>query len=404
MFHGNEVRISLIVENYLLLGLRIGRHIDGFVDAYYGPATFSDRVQKESLRSPAELEKEAKELLTQLDNAEDAAELSPERRRWLRAQAIGLLTTCQKLSGANIEYRQEVERCYGVMPTWRDEEVFASAHRLLDEVLPGDGDLRERMILWKEEQAVEREKLSSIVQSIAEDFRSRTQSMFGLPDGEHINWEFATNQPWSGFNYYEGNLQSRVAINIDLPVLATSLGHLIAHEAYPGHHTEHTRKEVGLVRKNNWMEESIFCVGTPQCLLAEGLADLGLEILLGTGVSSDHVVSEHLQSYGVAYDADMAANVRQASGAIDAVRANAAWMLHQDGRPAAEVVPYLMKWGLMNSARAEKAVEFLTSPVWGTYISCYVEGFPLCRSYVNGEPEKFRRLLTDQLVPADLAA
>lgn len=394
----------MIVENYLLLGLRIGRHIDGFVDAYYGPKEFSNQVEAEALRAPAALAAEAKELLLQLDNADEAEQVSAPRRRWLRAQAIGLLTTCQKLQGEKIDYRTEVERCYGVTPTWRDEEQFASAHRLLEEVLPGSGDLRQRMIDWKEAQAVDREKLSSIVQSIAEDFRGRTQKMFGLPDGEHVNWEFATNQPWSGFNYYEGNLQSRVAINIDLPVLATSLGHLIAHEAYPGHHTEHTRKEVGLVRRNNWLEESIFCVGTPQCLMAEGLADLGLEILVGKGISADQVVQEHLRSFSISYDAEMAAQLRQASGAIDAVRANAAWLLHQDGKSVAEVVPYLEKWGLLPTARAEKAVEFLTSPIWGTYISCYVEGFPLCRSFVNGDPEKFQQLLTDQLVPADLAA
>ena len=32
----------------------------------------------------------------------------------------------------------------------------------------------------------------------------------------------------------------------------TTLAHLVAHEAYPGHHTEHTRKEVGLVRQRGW--------------------------------------------------------------------------------------------------------------------------------------------------------
>ena len=64
-------------------------------------------------------------------------------------------------------------------------------------------------------------------------------------------------------------------------MLSTSLAHLVAHEAYPGHHTEHTRKEVGLVRRRHFYEETIFLVGTPQCLLAEGLADLGLEVVMG---------------------------------------------------------------------------------------------------------------------------
>ena len=70
-------------------------------------------------------------------------------------------------------------------------------------------------------------------------------------------------------------------MNTDLPVLSLSLPHLVAHEAYPGHHTEHTTKEVGLVRGRQFLEETIFLVGTPQCLLAEGLADLGLQVVMG---------------------------------------------------------------------------------------------------------------------------
>jgi hypothetical protein len=52
--------------------------------------------------------------------------------------------------------------------------------------------------------------------------------------------------------------------------------------------------------------------------------------------------------------------------------------------------------------RAEKAVEFLTSPVWRAYISCYVEGLPLCRSWVGGDTGRFGRLLAEQFIPADL--
>ena len=47
---------------------------------------------------------------------------------------------------------------------------------------------------------------------------------------------------------------------------------------------------------------------------------------------------------------------------------------------------------------------FLTHPTWRAYIFCYVAGHPLCRRFVAGDPERFDRLLTEQLVPADLDA
>src|SRR5262249_16216411 len=134
--------------------------------------------------------------------------------------------------------------------------------------------LRDRYITWREAQTVPVDRLPSALASLAEDFRARTRAAFGLPDGEHVDFQLVTNQPWSGFNYYLGQLRSRVAINTDLPVLSLQLGTLVAHEAYPGHHTEHCRKEIGLVRRRHQLEETLFLVGTPQCLLAEGLADL----------------------------------------------------------------------------------------------------------------------------------
>ncbi len=60
------------------------------------------------------------------------------------------------------------------------------------------------------------------------------------------------------------------------------LPHLIAHESYPGHHTEHCRKEAGLVASGQ-AEQTLFLVNTPQCLMAEGLADLALDAIVGPG-------------------------------------------------------------------------------------------------------------------------
>jgi len=393
---------STIVDRYLELGLRLGRHVDGFVDAYYGPAAVAALVDAEPVVAPLRLSADAAGLIADLDAGVEADTLDASRRRWLRAQVVGLHTSARKLAGEPIGYADEVEWCYGVRPTFRDEEAFAAAHRRLDEALPGSGAIRERVIAWRESQAIPVEKLEPVLRSLADDFRERTQRLFGLPEGEHVHWELAHDQPWSGFNYYEGDLRSRVAINTDLPVLSTSVAHLVAHEAYPGHHTEHSRKEAGLVRHRGWQEETIFLVGTPQCLLAEGLADLALEVIAGE--APEQIVAEHLRPLGIAYDPEVVAAVRTASESLDAVRANAAWLLHADGAPVDDVVAYLERWGLQPHPRATKSVEFLTSETWRAYISCYVEGLPLCRAYVAGDPTRFATLLTEQLVPADLAA
>ena len=401
-----------LVEEYLTLGLRLGRHIDGLVDAYYGPADRAAVVEAEPVHPPARLVAEARSLLaaidagTPLDPAaagaghEDGA--APARRHWLRAQVVGLLTTARKVAGESITYADEVESCYGVRPTRVDEEVLVDAHRRLDEVLPGRGPLAERLVAWRESHAVPVERLRPAIVSLADDLRERTRDLFGLPDGERVDFELVTDQPWSGFNYYLGDLHSRVAINTDLPVLSTSLAHLVAHEAYPGHHTEHTRKEIGLVRRRRWWEESIFLVGTPQCLLAEGLADLGLEVVMGR--RPEATVAEHLRPLGIRYDAEVVAAVAEAGEALGAVRQNAAFRLHEDGADPETVSAEVARWGLLSPDRAAKSVEFLVHPTWRAYLTCYVEGLPLCRSFVGGDPARFERLLSEQLTPDVLQA
>jgi hypothetical protein len=332
-----------------------------------------------------------------LSGSTDAA-----RRHWIRAQTIGLLTTARRLSGEEISYADEVESCYGVRPHPIEWDEVAEAHQRLEAVVPGSGPLAERFTTWRESHAVEPEKLIGAIETLADDLRERTDRMFGIPEGEQCEFVLVTKKPWSGFNTYLGGLRSRVDINTDLPVLSLSLPHLVAHEAYPGHHTEHSRKEVGLVRNKKWLEETIFLVGTPQCLIAEGLADLGLQVVMGP--NHQKIAAEHFSSLGIRYDADTASVVAEASVVLQAVRATAAWRLHQEGVAPDEVVSELSRWALLPRPRAEKAVEFLIHPTWRAYITCYVEGYELCRTFVGTDPGRFARLISEQLVPADLQA
>jgi hypothetical protein len=408
---------NAVVPAYIELGLALGRHIDGLVDAYYGPPEPASRIAAEPIRSPERIASGARELLAELDggaplddprgpfpgahgDSPGQSSADASRRHWLRAQVIGLLTTARRLSGEEVSYPDEVESCYGVRPRPVEWDEVAEAHRKLEEVVPGSGPLIDRYSAWRESHAIPKEKLFGAIDVLADDLRERTQRLFGLPDGEACEFALVSDKPWGGFNTYLGDLKSRVDINTDLPVLSLFLPHLVAHEAYPGHHTEHTRKEVGLVRNRKWLEESIFLVGTPQCLIAEGLADLGLQVVMGT--HHEQAVAEHFRQLGIRYDADIATEVADASVVLQAVRATAAWRLHAEGVDPEDVVSELARWALLPRPRAEKAVEFLLHPTWRAYITCYVEGYELCRSFVGNDPTRFSRLITEQLVPEDL--
>jgi hypothetical protein len=390
-----------LVEDYLLLGLSVGRLVEGMVDAYYGPPSLAQRASSGPPESAPALAERARRLRARL--AADSADLEPRRRAWLSGQVLGLETTARKLAGESVAYLDEVERCYGVRPSYVDEERFAAAHRRLDEVVPGRGPLAARYITWREAQAVPQEKLQAAVASLAGDFRSRTRSLFGLPDGERVDFELETNKPWSGFNYYLGDLRSRVTINVDLPVLSLHLGSLVAHEAYPGHHTEHSRKEATLVRRRRQLEETIFLVGTPQCLVAEGLADLGLEVLtLAEGAEA--VIAKYLRSLEIPYDAEVASQLKEPAEVLSLTRGNVAIGVHDRRWSNDEAIDYLCRWALLPRSRAQKQLDFIRDHTWRSYVFCYTEGLRLCRCYVANDAKRFEKLITEQVLPADLVA
>ena len=160
-----------------------------------------------------------------------------------------------------------------------------------------------------------------------------------------------------------------------------SLPHLIAHEAYPGHHTEHCRKEAGLVAAGQ-REQTLFLVNTPQCLMAEGLADLALKVdRSDPGGACGRRRSTPI--WGCASTERGRNGSRRASGQLLGVRQDAALLLHDQHRSHDDVAAYLERWALASPKRARQSLKFLSSPLWRAYISTYVEGYKLLGGWLD---------------------
>jgi hypothetical protein len=383
-----------VPERYVLLGLRVDRHVPGFVDAYYGPTELRERVAAEEPRPPAALVADAEQLVEDVD----AAGFEPQRARWLQAQAVALHTVARRLAGEPIGYLEEIELCYGVTPQREPEASFEAAHRALDEALPGDGDVAARYADWSA-QSVPADRQLEVLESLSAELRGRVRDLFGLPKGEQVEYATVRNEPWTGFNYYRGGLRSRVVLNTDVPLPPAAFPHFVAHESYPGHHTEHAWKEALFVRERGQLEPAIILTTVPESIVSEGLAELGSTLLYD---DVHELLREHLARVGGDYDPDVGRQVVAARDELGAVQPNAALMLHEDGVPREEVRDYLRRWSLAPEARVSQMLDFLTDPVWRTYVPSYEEGERLCRAFVGGDPARFRRLLTEQLTPADL--
>lgn len=413
---GGQRRVPIpdsIAHDYLLLALRLDQHTPGLVDGYFGPAELKARADIEELRPATRLVADAADLLDRV--AADVPE--PDRRSWLTAQLVALRTQAEALGGDAQPYVEHVTRCFDWAPLRRDEAVFDAAAAEIDALLPSPEPLADRIAAWDDRFVVPPDRLPDILAWLIATFRARAAAMFGLPAGEDLRVRLVTKQPWTGYNCYDGGLRSRVDLNTDLPTRAAELIHVAAHETYPGHHLEHAWKEAELVERLGRLESSILLINTPECLVSEGLADLGHRFASPPPDEPDLLV-ELYERAGLDVARDPAAARAAATTSVALAgprrrlresRVNAALMRHADGVSHDEVLAWLERVGRFAPSVAAKRLEFIEHPLWRTYIFVYHEGEALLRRWLEAVPEsegaaRFGRLLREQLSPTAIAA
>ena len=377
-----------LVERYLELGLRLGRHADELVDSYYGPAEVARRVAAEEPREPRALAEDADAL---------AVELGDDP--WLAAQARSLGATARKLAGEELGYAEEGALVYGIEPRWHDEDAFRRAATLLDEALPGGGDVRGRYARWLEATVVPAELLEQALRDAADELRRLTREQVGLPEGEDFELELVTGERWTAYAHYLGGLRTRISVNTDLPLPAAMLVHLTAHEIYGGHHTHRVWQEAELVRGRGQLERTLDLLWSPEAVISEGVAEVGPELLTGDGQG---LAAEVLGRLGFEYDAAVGSRVTAARLLLAPVSSNVAMLLHDRGASREEARDYAATWSLLPDDRVEKTVASQAESPSPPYQHTYWQGYELVAAHVRGDARRFRELLTARVLPSEL--
>ncbi|ALG84039.1 hypothetical protein [Gordonia phthalatica] len=393
------------VVEYLRLGLAFDRIEEGFVDAYTGDPALRVESENAPAPDPAELVRRARALHDELP-----AGLPADRAEFVGSHLRALECSARKFAGEEVGFVDEVHAYFDVRIEPGDEDVYRQAHARMADALgvPGaTGDqLRDAYTAYRRADEIPANLVSQLIHEFSGSLRETVRREFPLPDGEVVDFEVVSDKPWSGFNYYLGDYRSKVAVNTDLPQYMSSLPGLIAHEAYPGHHTEHCRKEQRLVGTGQ-SEHTIFLVNTPQCLMAEGLADHALAAAMGT--SWQEWAAEIYADFGLRFDAERARAVSTAAAGLIRVRQDAALALHDRHESVDDVALFLQRWLLVAPDRARQMLRFLTSPLWRAYISTYVEGYALLEQWLDeagpagpARLARFGRLLDEPLTPGVL--
>jgi hypothetical protein len=389
-----------IGRQYLTLALNLERHLEGVVDAYFGPEELKAEVEAAEPRSLELLAGDAVELRRAIRDSDYDA----QRKDYLIAQTRAMAAIARNLAGEDMPYLEEVELYFDLTPEMVSESVFEAIHAEVDELLPGKGDLLGRLEGWRKGLEIPPDRSLSVLERASEEARRRTASLFDLPADEEVTWELVEDEPWWAYNWYRGEYRSGIEVNTDLPAHVHRVLEAVAHEAYPGHHTEGAIKEHRLYRQEGRAEHAIQILG-PEAVLAEGIAVNALGMIFSDSDLVAFLRDELCPLAGVpGDDAERQVAISDAADTLRGVISNAALLLHRDGQPLDEVKRYAKRYLLGTPEEVHKAIEFIQIPLWRSYAFNYSMGGDLVAPLLEGPDrvDNFARLLSEPFTPTQV--
>lgn len=400
-----------LAEEYLFLELSMGLHDSNHVDAWYGPAAIEDAARAQEL-SLAEIAQRADALSAELEewpaNRSDRMQLARLAGLQQRLTALRTRIAIHQGQGRTFSFDEEAERLFGVTPPDYDASHFEGILQDMEALVPGSGELSSRVSAFQHQFAIPAERLADVIDAAIAECRRRTLQYVDLPEEERFTLEYVTDKPWSGYNWYQGDAQSLIQINTDLPILIHRAVDLGCHEGYPGHHTYNVLLEQNLVNERGWLEFTLYPLFSAASLIAEGSGNYGIELAFP---GDERVAFEKRRLFPLAgLDADAADRyyaVLELQEELSYAGNEAARDYLNGVMSREEAVQWLVTYTLVSPERARQRVDFFDT--YRSYVINYNLGRDLVRDYVerntSSQEERWRRfarLLSSVMLPSDL--
>jgi len=405
------VSMGDLVAEYLLLELSMGQHDSGHVDAYFGPDDYEQQAKTEGL-SLEQISQRATELTQTLESLPDSDQddMFKLRIRGLELRLLALQTRIALNQGSEIDFDDESMRLFEATAPHHDAAHFEEILAQIDALLPGYEPLPERVEAFRKQFIIPDDRLASVFEAALEECRRRTLQHIDLPEHESFSIEYVTDKPWSGYNWYQGDANSLIQVNTDLPKYIQDAVRLGCHEGYPGHHTYNALLEQNLVLDQGWLEFSLYPLFSPQSLIAEGSANYGVDLVFP---GDERVEYEREQLFPLAgLDAGNAERYYQLLellGKLNYAGNEAARNYLNGDFDAEQAQQWLVNYALSTPEKAEKSISFYDG--YRSYVINYNYGKDLVAAYVEAggadAEERWQRfilLLSSPLSPSDLTA
>ena len=404
---GVSEQLDAAAVSYVKLGLELGVYDKDYVDAYLGPEDWAIAA-KDSPRSRLLLAEDIAQLLQQLQRMTIAETPLLIRHKALYRNVRAMDARARMLNGEQFSFAEEARLIYDVAVPDYDFSEFDDVLKQIEELIPGEGELAERVERFTAAFSIQDDKVSEVVDMAIAECRKRSARYIELPENERFTLEYVTDKNWTGYNWYQGDNYSLMQINRDHAMQIDRAIGLGCHEGYPGHHVWNVLVENNLLNKNGWIEFSLFPLFSPYALIAEGSANYGVELSFP---GEQKMAYERDFLYPITgLDPETAKTYDQLSRLLSklSIAATAITKRYLDGEISREdAITMRRKYSMVSRERAEQGIRF--GEQYRAYVLNYTLGKDIVAQYITGQSDTedgrwaaFETMLTDLLTASDM--
>jgi hypothetical protein len=402
------VNISKFGEDFLLLALRIDKHIKGYVDFYFGPERFKNLVDNELMSSPSKLLNDSNSLIKLLDTQG----YEKAREHYLEKMLIAMKTTIQNLMGIEFSIEDQFLRLYDVALKPVNEAEFENLQEEFNKAYGGSEGLGVRMNSLRVKRKVPEAQAYKMFKKALEIVKKRTEVLFPnmLPRKERILIELVKNNnlddkiKWNYYNWYLGNFISRIEMNPSYGVYWTSLLSSAAHEGYPGHHTQFVMNEKKLYHELNHYEQSILIFLSPKLIISEGIADLALNILFSSREAVEISLKEFCPDSSKEDSLELLEAQNKIRGKLSLFWYNFAYHALINKYSDKELTQYGSNFDIFSEDDIKNQIKRFSNPIYSKNAFTYNLGSKIIKHKYGEIPsvKNFQYLLVNPILPSDL--
>lgn len=307
------------------------------------------------------------------------ADADPCRRDWLVELSQSLVSLVAMFSGRPVSFADRLRDQLRVDTTLIPDRVLdgyrADLRAALDALGWRSGDLAADVAAWEATETVPSGQVLAVLSDYQTEARHRSTALvFDIGD-DWITPLGERDRPYAAYCDYPGR---RLLLNLDFSYTRGFLKHLACHEAFPGHLVHLARREALVADGRMPLEGAQVVTNSASSALFEGIADNGLDLLDWIDGPQDHaaLAIQRLRS---------------------ALRCNAAWMVHAEGRSLDETLAVIAPASFQDTDTTRRRLAFLGHELRAPFVYAYWSGDDAVRRYLEATRGADRRAVLAHL-------